>query len=408
MELLVAVDAHIFKTPDGKYWCKTIYGYEFWERYLTVFDSVLVVSRVDNTSDKDIEGFLRVDGLNVKIAELPFMRGMKEYLLNYVKFAKLAKKSISGAQCALIRLPSVTGFMVLKYYRKLKRPYALEVVVDPYDAYASNKIAQFIYTNRLKKEAKRANGVSYVTQFYLQKKYPSYSKLYGLANNYFESYYSTINLKEEYLSIPRNYDTSKKKYTLIHTANNIANDVKGHEVVIKVAKNLRDKQYDVDVVFIGDGYKRKEFEELASHLGISNYVRFTGLISSRKEIRNELLNADIFFFPTKAEGLPRAVIEAMAVGLPCVSTLVNGIPELLKADYLLDPLDVDGFTSLIKRLIDSPKELEEMSLENINKAREYLIDKLTDRRNEFYQKLKKLAIEDRGAYEKASNNYFEK
>ena len=37
MKLLVATDAHIFRTPDGAYWCKSIYGYDFWKRYLNIF-----------------------------------------------------------------------------------------------------------------------------------------------------------------------------------------------------------------------------------------------------------------------------------------------------------------------------------------------------------------------------------
>ena len=46
MNVLVAVDAQLFMTPDGKVWSKTIYGYDFWKRYLDVFETVKVVSRL--------------------------------------------------------------------------------------------------------------------------------------------------------------------------------------------------------------------------------------------------------------------------------------------------------------------------------------------------------------------------
>ena len=52
MKVLVVADSHIFKALDGSYWCKTIYGYEFWKRYLMVFEEVRVVSRVQEMKEE--------------------------------------------------------------------------------------------------------------------------------------------------------------------------------------------------------------------------------------------------------------------------------------------------------------------------------------------------------------------
>lgn len=100
----------------------------------------------------------------------------------------------------------------------------------------------------------------------------------------------------------------------------------------------------------------------------------------------------MFVFPTKAEGLPRAVIEAMAVGLPCISTPVNGIPELLDREFLLNPNDTEGFAEKISFLVDNPLIMEKCSLRNISKAYEYEQNVLQSRRNKFYTKLRELAI----------------
>ncbi len=391
MELLVAADSLFLKTSDGKYWSKTIYGYDFWKRYLLVFEDIVVVSRTRLASVKEVNGSLRVDGPNVRVAELPYMRGMKQYMKNYLSFCKAAKEAVRSAECALMRLPSVSAFMVLKYYKRKGLPYALEVVADPYYAYASNKIAQTIYTKKLKEAVLKANGVSYVTEYYLQNMYPSYSRINGESDRYFESHYSTINLQEEYFALPRKYRTVKRKITIAHTANNINNDIKGHEVLIKIIKRLRDERYDASVIFIGDGSKRKYYEQMSRELGLREHITFTGLLSSQSKVREILIDADLFVFPTKAEGLPRAVIEAMAVGLPCLSTPVGGIPELLKEEYLLNPTDVDGFVNKIIELINNPKKLEEMSNENINTAKRYLDYKLAKRRVKFYSKLRELA-----------------
>lgn len=395
MELLVAADSLFFKTPDGKYWCKTIYGYDFWLRYLAAFDDVVIVSRTKPASHSEIEGYLRVDGPNVRVLELPFMRGMKQYITNYFSFNKAAKQAVENAECALIRLPSVSASMILKYYKLKGKPYAIEVVADPFDAYASNKIAQILYTKKLKEAALQANGASYVTKYYLQSKYPSYSRLYGETDEHFESYFSTIDLPESYFSLPRTFNADKRQFTIVHTANSINNDMKGHEVLIKVLKKIREKQYDVKVIFIGDGDKRNYYEQMSRDLGVEKYVTFTGLLPSAKKVREILLKGDIFIFPTKAEGLPRAVIEAMAVGLPVLSTPVNGIPELLDDEYMFDPMDVNGFANKLVSLFNNLPELENMSENNIRKATEYTSDKLSVRRNEFYSRLRRLAEKNR-------------
>ncbi|MFC4025132.1 glycosyltransferase family 4 protein [Oceanobacillus longus] len=393
MKLLVAADSLFLRTSDGKYWCKTIYGYNFWSRYLSVFEEIVIVSRTKPADSKEVLGYLRVDGQNINVVELPYMRGMKQYIKHYFTFIRAVKKAVKNAECALIRLPSVSAFMVLKYFKLKGKPYALEVVADPFDAYASNKIAQYYYTKKLKEATLQANGVSYVTSNYLQERYPSTARISNYKeDNFFESYYSTIDLKEDFFSQPRAYDIGNSPFKIVHTANSINTDNKGHATILNIVKKLRDQNFNIEVTFIGDGSKKAYYQQLSRQLDIDEYVNFTGLLSSPQEVREELLNGDIFVFPTKAEGLPRAVIEAMAVGLPCLSTPVNGIPELLKDEYLFDPLDVNSFSNKIIELINNPKELEKMSNENVEKALEYIDIKLIKKREDFYMKLKKLCI----------------
>lgn len=387
MEVLVVADAHFYKTPDGKYWAKTIYGNHFWQRYLSVFEKVAVASRTKHVDEIDTNKYLRVDGPNVRVIELPFLRGMKEYLKSYFELKKGAKIAIEDASTAIFRLPSVVADLVLDQYKKTGKPYSIEVVADPFDAYQSNKIAQKYYTKKLQQAALNANGVSYVTQNYLQSKYPSSAKIEGESLQKFESFYSTINLNSSYFGEPRKYSANKSKYTIVHTANSINSESKGHITVLKIVKSMREKNFSVDVIFIGDGTKRDYFEQLSIEYGIADYVSFTGLLPSSNDVRDVLLKGDIFIFPTKAEGLPRAVIEAMAVGLPCLSTPVNGIPELLPQEYLFDPNNVDGFTGKLIDLINNPNKMETMSKVNIEKAKEYSYEILSKRRKLFYEKL---------------------
>lgn len=390
-KLLLAPDTLFLKTPDGKYWSDTIYSYSFFQRYMSVFEKLIIVSRCRDASYDEVKNFLRSDGPNIEIREIPAMQGMAAYIKNIVAFSKSAKAACSGVDCGLIRLPSVPAAMVLHYFKKLKKPYALEIVADPYDAYATNKIARLFFTWHMKRECLYADGVSYVTKEYLQKKYPSHNRKYLKTDyGYFESYYSTIRLSDGYFSLPRDY-SKKKHFEIIHTANNMNNALKGHEILIKSAKKVLDKGYDIDVKFIGDGSLRKDLEKLSEQLGINDKVHFIGKLANPEEIRNHLLKADLFVFPTKAEGLPRSIIEAMAVGLPCISTPVAGIPELLEKDDMLDPENIDLFARRIEDFITNVDLMNEKSKRNIKIAKNYRESVLKKRRDEFYQKLKNLA-----------------
>jgi glycosyltransferase involved in cell wall biosynthesis len=81
------------------------------------------------------------------------------------------------------------------------------------------------------------------------------------------------------------------------------------------------------------------------------------------------------------------VIEAMAVGLPCLSTAVNGIPELLAENDMFEQKDVDGFVCRIEELISDNAEYQKVSGQNISKALEYENSVLEKRRKIFYARL---------------------
>ncbi|MBS4462467.1 MULTISPECIES: glycosyltransferase [unclassified Facklamia] len=388
MKVFISVDAHLYRTPDNRIWTKTIYGYEFWKRYLETFSNIIVLSRIDNVAYEFVEGFLLSSGDNVDFWGVPLVRSAKDYIIKLPNFVKKIKNLSNDVDCAIFRLPSITSFIAEIIFSKQNKPYVLEVVADPETVYEENKIVKYIMTKHLKKACLRANGVSYVTKYALQKLYPSKNGTLNKSNySFFESYYSSINLSEKFFSSEKNFDKISEEINLIHTANNINNYIKGHDTAIKIVKSLRDRGINANITFIGDGLKKAEFLTLAESLGIQDYVNFTGFLSSKSEIRNKLLDSDLFLFPTHAEGLPRAIIEAMAVGLPCLSTPVNGIPELLEMEFLFNPDDVEAFSDKIMDLVNNKNKLSQMSRDNILKAKEYENSVLQKRRNDFYIKL---------------------
>lgn len=392
-KLLLTVDHQFVRTPDGNIWVKTIYGYDFWKRYLKVFDTVRIAARLRD--EKEIEEkMLLASGEKVEFFQIPQYRGAKEFVLRYSDIRRAVNGVAEGCSCAIFRIPSPISDLVKREVEKAGLPWATEIVNDPWDNFAPGAFKSFFrpiyrykFTKQVKQYALHANGASYVTQFALQKRYPSYARLHGEDKNHFESFYSSILLKEDYFWDERHFDYQKKDFTIVHVNSCITDFSKGHDVVIRTLKELRQNGVNAKVIFVGDGPKRTYFEEMARGLGVDEYVTFTGLLSSAQDVRKVLIESDILIFPTVGEGLPRTIIEAMAVGLPCLSTAVNGIPELLEPEYLIDQQDSNKFAKEAERILTDAELYRRISDRNIIKAHEYENSVLTTKRNDFYKKL---------------------
>ena len=210
-----------------------------------------------------------------------------------------------------------------------------------------------------------------------------------LDKKHFETYYSTIVLPESAYLGSRDYsDIKSLKLVISNVAMN--SERKGEKTVIKAVKIARDRGYDVTAVVIGDGSKRKEFESYAEKLHIKEHIKFTGLLPRPQDVRKILIESDVYILPTKAEGLPRGILEAMAAGMPVLSSPVGGIPEIIDAEFLFRPLEAEAYADKICELLERPEKLSMMSRDNYEKSKEYESAILQKRRNEFYTKLMKL------------------
>lgn len=393
MKLLVATDAHIFRTPDGKHWCKSIYGYDFWKRYLNVFDEVRIVARMKEVPSMEGKKLL-VDGDRVEVFGLPFYQGPKQLAFKYMSIQKALANVDEGCDAALLRMPSQTATMVWKHLGK-GIPLAGEIVYDLTDdvnqkgANSIVKILNRMQSNNLAKFCLTANGVSYVTEKSIQDHYPSYARLHGEDSEHFETFYSTITLSDDAFTGQRDY-RDQNGITLVLSSVAMNSERKGEKILIKAVKTCRDRGYDVRAIIIGDGALRPSFEEYAKELGITDFVEFTGLLPSSDEVRKVMMRADMFVFPTQGEGLPRGILEAMAIGMPVLSTPVGGIPEVIDRKYLFDPMDSDAYANEVCRLLDHKEELSEMSRKNYKKSLEFRNELLQIKRNEFYGKLRAL------------------
>ena len=140
---------------------------------------------------------------------------------------------------------------------------------------------------------------------------------------------------------------------------------KNHEVIIRALAKLNDP--DIYYAIAGKGPLKDYLTNLANDLDVSNQVIFLGF---RTDIFELYHAADISAFPSKIEGLGLAGVEAMAAGVPLVSSNVHGILDYVidgKTGYAIDPADVDGYAEAIKKLA-SDSGLRESMKDNCLKA----------------------------------------
>ena len=126
------------------------------------------------------------------------------------------------------------------------------------------------------------------------------------------------------------------------------NKNKNHKVGIEALAKLRDK--NTYYVICGRGPLMEAHKELAQSLGVGDRVVLTGY---RTDVADFYKMADVFLFPSFREGLPVAVMEAMASGLPVVATRIRGSSDLVQQGDLFEPTDVDGIAKAIETLQQS-------------------------------------------------------
>jgi len=143
--------------------------------------------------------------------------------------------------------------------------------------------------------------------------------------------------------------------------------------------------HDLRLSIIGDGRHRWELETLARKKKLADRVRFMGNLPPGNAVRAELDRADLFVLPSRTEGLPRAMIEAMARAVPCIGTSVGGIPELLSPDVLVAPGSAQALAEKMLELLSDPARRARLADENLQKARGYHADALRSKRRVFYE-----------------------
>lgn len=267
-------------------------------------------------------------------------------------------------------------------------PYGVEVVGDPYDVFAPGGVKHPLrpffrrwFAARLRRQCARAAAAAYVTEHALQRRYPP-------APDAFTTHYSSVELDDHaYAAAPRVFRATPAPARLI-LVGSLAQMYKAPDVLIDALALCVGQGMDLSLTLVGDGRHRPELEAQAARAGLGRRVTFTGMLSAGQAVREQLDRADLFVLPSRQEGLPRAMLEAMARGLPCIGSTVGGIPELLPEEDLVPPGNAQALADKIADMLRDPARMTRSAARNLEKARTFHSDVLRARRIEFYTYVK--------------------
>jgi glycosyltransferase involved in cell wall biosynthesis len=172
---------------------------------------------------------------------------------------------------------------------------------------------------------------------------------------------------------------------LIAVVANMNVETKGHTDLIRAAAEVSREFHGAKFLLVGDGVERSLLEALTQQLGLSDTVLFLG---RRKDVPSLLACCDLFVLPSWAEGLPNSVLEAMAAGLPVVSTRVGGTAEIIEDGVdglLVAPKDPHALAQAIMRILKDREFAKRMAQSARERARtQFGFDRLLAELDDLY------------------------
>lgn len=383
--LRIFSEARLHRGSDAVMALDPASGPAIWAQYVDRIGDVELVARVGPATD---EARIPLDGIDV--FPLPYYHGLRQLLLRSPFVVVKLARAVSGSRLLLFRMPGILSMTGAVIARGLRRPYVAEVVGDPYDVLRSGVASRVGI--RLARPLARlmrwlvsgADAVRYVTDCSLQQRYPAKTGVPVHAC-------SDVQLTDEdFASKPRSIEAAPDAPRLIAVGSQ-DQLYKGHQDLIAAIARAKEDGLQCELTLIGAGRYQPYLQSLASQLGVAETTRFLGRIEDRAALRDELDSADLFCMPSHTEGMPRALLEAMARGVPSIATAVGGMPEVLPEALLVPPGDVASLAELIKITAQSAQQLTRASQDGWNRAQAFTTSRLEPLRRGWLDDLEALS-----------------
>jgi glycosyltransferase involved in cell wall biosynthesis len=352
------------------------------DRYLNYVDFLKLAVRIKRCDiDFDSKKNEKIDMSNMEIIPLPNLSTLKGICFDRKKVKRILSEEFAKIDFAIIRVPSMIGYEAIKIAEKLKIPYLVEVVGCPWDALWNHSIKGKMIapysTLTMKRLVKKSHYVVYVTNEFLQKRYPTNGVSISCSD------VEIKNISEEILSLRLKHIENNKGKIILGTTAAVNVPYKGHQYVIEALARLKKQGINnFEYQMVGDG-DQSRLKKIIKDLDVEKEVIFMGA-KTHEQVFEWLDTIDIYIQPSRQEGLPRALIEAMSRALPCIGAKTGGIPELLPSERVFSN-GRNNINEICTLLLSLDKEkMKEDAYRNYNESKKYVIENTKRKRNEIF------------------------
>lgn len=386
MKILYCHDGPMAIDRDGNAYPKT-FTEEVLARYYNIADYFTMFVRTNTIDNKQIKDpVANMEKLN--IVSSPNLASIKGIIFNRKLAKKLLKKEIDKCDALIIRLPSHISNLAVEMAKEMNKPYLIELVTCPWDALWNHSlkgkiIAPYMY-QATKKRVREATHVVYVTNDFLQKRYPTNGKSVNCSNVALTEFDDSVIKKR--LGKIDNFNKDKK--VVIGTTAAVNVRFKGQQYVIEALGKLKKEGITNFEYHLVGGGEQKYLRAVAEKFKVTEQVKFLGALP-HNEVFKWLETIDIYTQPSRQEGLPRALIEAMSRGLPAFGANTAGIPELLESKFIFSNTNknIDEICNILKRF--DKESMISQANRNYDESKKYDKHLIEERRSKFFKQFAK-------------------
>jgi glycosyltransferase involved in cell wall biosynthesis len=389
MRALFAHDNRYLRSSDGAVYAEGQFGRSSWDRYLDAFDEIRVAARVAPVGDHDESRLNQAMGPGVSFVFLGSLGSPLGWLFGLPHVRATIRTEVSHAGAVIARLPSQLGSLAAREANRQRKPLAIEVVASAWHSYRhSGKATGWIYApvadRQTRDGVRRAPFVLYVTRDYLQKRYPSGGVTVGVSNA------DIPRTPEHVLDSRLAASAGPLRDPVFGLIGSLYADYKGVDTAIRALAAVREQVPGATLRVLGQGTMGR-WRSLCRRLAVTEHVAHSGLLRSGAAVMRWLDEIDVYLQPSRAEGLPRTLIEAMSRGCPAIASNIGGCQELLPGKHLNEPGDHEGLARLMLVATRDAAWRRSASRANFSTARLYSEDVLGPLRHEFWGKFARYA-----------------
>jgi glycosyltransferase involved in cell wall biosynthesis len=391
MRVLIAVEQRYEREKEDHLYAEGPARYASWANYLEVFDEVTVLARV-GAAQKRWRGQERADGPGISFHPLPDYRGPWEFLRRQAELREIVRDAVACCDAYILRVPGLVGRLAWQETRRSGKPYALEVVADPWDALGPGTgptllrpVFRRVGAHDLRTMCREAAAIHYVTERALQRRYPPGRDAYtaGFSDALMQFAFAPPEIIARRFQRIEEHDGNTKNLFRIGFLGSLAQLYKGPDVLLHAAAQCIERRLNLDIWLVGEGRYADQMRTLAHQLRLTGRAHFLGHLLYGEAIFQYLDLLDLFVMPSRAEGLPRALLEAMARGCPAIGSDVGGIPELLVAEDLVPVGEARALAEKIMAVAGDTGRMKRMSERNLERARQFRPELLQETRRNF-------------------------